>query len=520
MRISNLMIGARLGIAFGTLCVLITSVGVAGAVAMHTLKRDLDVITKVNNTKNELIVTLRQQVHITNRVSRTIIILDDIGAKNKEALKISAARASYDSAWKQLQSFEPTAEERRLRAAIELTGNAAMAINEKLLALGLSQRDADARGLLLTQVIPLNTAWLKALNDSADFQLRASLARVESAGTTFGRGLWWIGLIALGAVMFAAWAGWFISRTITLPIHYARECALRMAGGDLTRQVERRKGFDGKDETSELIAAMQTMHDSLCDMVASVHANASGVASAAEQIAMGNLDLSNRTEVQAANLEETAATMDQLTATVRGNSASTVQAATLASGAGSVAGKGGRVMHDVVQTMSGIDASSKKIAEIIGVIDSIAFQTNILALNAAVEAARAGEQGRGFAVVAAEVRSLAQRSAGAAREIKSLIHASVDQVGAGTALVRQAGTTMAEIVTAIDHVNLIMGEIQTSTREQTDGISQVGQAVGEMDRATQQNAALVEQSAAAAASLNRQAKAMMEVVGRFRLGTA
>ena len=177
-------------------------------------------------------------------------------------------------------------------------------------------------------------------------------------------------------------------------------------------------------------------------------------------------------------------------------------------------------MHDVVQTMSGIDASSKKIAEIIGVIDSIAFQTNILALNAAVEAARAGEQGRGFAVVAAEVRSLAQRSAGAAREIKSLIHASVDQVGAGTALVRQAGTTMAEIVTAIDHVNLIMGEIQTSTREQTDGISQVGQAVGEMDRATQQNAALVEQSAAAAASLNRQAKAMMEVVGRFRLGTA
>ena len=474
MRISNLMIGARLGIAFGTLCVLITSVGVAGAVAMHTLKRDLDVITKVNNTKNELIVTLRQQVHITNRVSRTIIILDDIGAKNKEALKISAARASYDSAWKQLQSFEPTAEERRLRAAIELTGNAAMAINEKLLALGLSQRDADARGLLLTQVIPLNTAWLKALNDSADFQLRASLARVETAGTTFGRGLWWIGLIALGAVMFAAWAGWFISRTITLPIHYARECALRMAGGDLTRRVERRKGFDGKDETSELIAAMQTMHDSLCDMVASVHANASGVASAAEQIAMGNLDLSNRTEVQAANLEETAATMDQLTATVRGNSASTVQAATLASGAGSVAGKGGRVMHDVVQTMSGIDASSKKIAEIIG----------------------------------------------AAREIKSLIHASVDQVGAGTALVRQAGTTMAEIVTAIDHVNLIMGEIQTSTREQTDGISQVGQAVGEMDRATQQNAALVEQSAAAAASLNRQAKAMMEVVGRFRLGTA
>jgi methyl-accepting chemotaxis protein len=520
MRISNLRIGARLGIAFAAMCVLIATVGVAGAASMRTLKSDIDAITKVNNTKTELVVMMIKQVHITNRVMRTVIILDDIEAQNKEVPKITQARATYDEAWTKLQTFEPTGEERTLRAAIESTGKAAAEVNDKLLALGLAQRDADAKDLLLAQVIPLNQAWLKALDDNAKLQTQASLARVAAAGTTFERGLWLIGLMALGAVVFAAWAGWFITGTITRPIYYARDCALRMAGGDLMQRVERRKGFDGKDEPSELIAAMQTMHDSLCDMVTSVHANASGVAIAAEQIAMGNLDLSNRTEVQAANLEETAATMDQLTATVRGNSESTVQAATLASGAGSVAGKGGRVMQDVVRTMSGIDASSKKIADIIGVIDSIAFQTNILALNAAVEAARAGEQGRGFAVVASEVRSLAQRSAGAAREIKSLIGASVEQVGAGAALVGQAGTTMAEIVGAIERVNQIMGEIQTATREQTDGISQVGQAVAEMDRATQQNAALVEQSAAAAESLNRQAKAMMEVVGRFRLKAA
>ena len=243
-------------------------------------------------------------------------------------------------------------------------------------------------------------------------------------------------------------------------------------------------------------------------------------ASAAEQISMGNADLSTRTEQQAASLEETAATMDQIHATVRGNSESTVQAAALASGAGSVADKGGSLMQNVVQTMSGIDASSKKIVDIIGVIDGIAFQTNILALNAAVEAARAGEQGRGFAVVAAEVRSLAQRSAAAAREIKSLIGASVEQVGEGAALVGQAGHTMAENVSAIGRVNRIMADIQTSTREQTEGISQVGQAVNELDRATQQNSALVEESAAAAESLNQQAKAMMVTVSRFRLRAA
>jgi len=229
------------------------------------------------------------------------------------------------------------------------------------------------------------------------------------------------------------------------------------------------------------------------------------------------LDLSSRTEQQAASLEETAATMDQLTSTVRNNADSTQQAVGLAIGATEVATRGGAVMEQVVQTMSGIDRSSKKIADIIGVIDSIAFQTNILALNAAVEAARAGEQGRGFAVVASEVRSLAQRSSEAAREIKALIGASVEQVSTGSVLVQRAGVTMSEIVESIGRVNQIMSEIRTATGEQANGIAQVGTAVNDMDRATQQNAALVEESAAAAESLNQQAQMLMNKVSRFRL---
>jgi methyl-accepting chemotaxis protein len=517
MRISNIRIGARLGMAFTAMVALIGIAAASGAVSMHQLQSDVKLITEVNNVKLQLSVDMQQQVHITNRVMRTIVLLEDPETQQRESLKITAARSTYDAAWQQLQTFPPSERGQALRAEIAAAATAATAVNDKLLMLAKSQRDADAVALLMAEGIPTNGRWLKALDANIAEQQRASAERVEHATATFERGLWTIGLVAIASAAFAAWAGWFISRSVTRPIHYARDCALRMAGGDLTQPVERRKGFDGTDEPSELIAAMQTMHDSLCDMVTSVHANASGVATAAEQIAMGNADLSNRTEQQAANLEETAATMDQLTATVRGNSESTVQAATLASGAGSVAGKGGSVMDDVVRTMSGIDASSKKIADIIGVIDGIAFQTNILALNAAVEAARAGEQGRGFAVVAAEVRSLAQRSAGAAREIKSLISASVEQVGEGATLVAQAGSTMAEIVGAVERVNQIMGEIQTSTREQTNGISQVGQAVNEMDRATQQNAALVEQSAAAAESLNQQAKAMMVTVSRFRL---
>jgi methyl-accepting chemotaxis protein-1 (serine sensor receptor) len=321
--------------------------------------------------------------------------------------------------------------------------------------------------------------------------------------------------IALG-LLLAGLFGWLITRSITEPLNRACEAAGRMAEGDLTVDLH----CSGKDETAQLLGALSGMRDSLARIVNGVRQNAEGVATASAQIAQGNNDLSGRTEEQASALEQTAASMEQLSSAVRQNADNARQANQLAVGASEVAVKGGEVVGRVVDTMKGINDSSRKIADIISVIDGIAFQTNILALNAAVEAARAGEQGRGFAVVASEVRNLAQRSAEAAKEIKSLITASVERVDQGTSLVDQAGVTMAEIVGSIRRVTDIMGEISAASVEQSSGVSQVGEAVGQMDQATQQNAALVEESAAAAESLKGQAQALVQAVAVFRLGAS
>ena len=306
----------------------------------------------------------------------------------------------------------------------------------------------------------------------------------------------------------------WLERRISQPVAHAVSVAERMAQGELQVSIEP----SGNDETRQLLNALERMQSSFAGIVRDVKANADKVASASTQIAHGNQDLSNRSGQQASALQQTAATMDQLGANVRNNADNAHQANQLAMGASSVARKGGEMMGQVVQTMSGINESSRKISDIISVIDGIAFQTNILALNAAVEAARAGEQGRGFAVVAGEVRSLAQCSADAAREIKALISASVQRVEQGSALVGQAGATMDEIVTAIRRVTDIVGEISTASVEQNSGVQEVGRAVSEMDKATQQNAALVEESAAAARSLQQQAQQLVQSVAAFRLG--
>ncbi|MEW6707320.1 MAG: methyl-accepting chemotaxis protein [Pseudomonadota bacterium] len=307
--------------------------------------------------------------------------------------------------------------------------------------------------------------------------------------------------------------GWWISRSLTGPLATGVQAAQRIAEGDLTVELN----VDGRDETAQLLGALANMKDNLVRIVSGVRGNADGVATASAQIAQGNNDLSSRTEEQASALEETAASMEELSSTVKQNADNAKQANQLALGASTVAIKGGEVVGQVVDTMKSINDSSKKIADIISVIDGIAFQTNILALNAAVEAARAGEQGRGFAVVAAEVRNLAQRSAEAAKEIKSLITTSVERVEQGTALVDQAGTTMTEIVGAIKRVTDIMGEISAASTEQSAGVAQVGEAVSQMDQATQQNAALVEESAAAAESLKGQAQQLVQAVAVFKL---
>jgi methyl-accepting chemotaxis protein len=516
MRIANFNIGTRLGGGFGAMVLLIGLVAAAGSGMAMMLKQGIDT-TATNTLRLHSLGDMAVQVGVEQRVLRTLILLDDPDARADEFPKIAAARQAYEIAHKTLESTPVTEKGRPLRQAITELGPKARAVNDRVLAYAKADQDDEAVAMLRSQVIPVNNEWLAALQTLTTLQTAMSATVEAKAADSYRTGLWLMAAVTVAAIAFAVWAGWFISRSVTRPLRYASECALRMAEGDLTARVERRAGFDGKDETSQLIAAMQTMHDSLSQMVASVHDNAASVAMASQQISTGNADLSNRTEQQAASLEETAATMDELTATVRNNGDSTVQAAALADGAGNVAGEGGAVMRRVVDTMAAIDQSSKKIADIIGTIDGIAFQTNILALNAAVEAARAGEQGRGFAVVASEVRSLAQRSAAAAREIKVLIGNSVEQVGTGSTLVAQAGHTMNQIVEQIGRVNQIMGEIRASTREQADGISQVGVAVSELDRATQQNAALVEESAAAAESLNQQAQTLMAVVGKFRL---
>jgi methyl-accepting chemotaxis protein len=319
------------------------------------------------------------------------------------------------------------------------------------------------------------------------------------------------GTLALALVIFAC--AWLVARRIKLALDQAIAASKRIASGDLTAQLS----VESRDETGELIASLKEMNEGLARIVGEVRTGADSIATATEEIAAGNADLSQRTEEQASALEETASSMEELTSTVKQNADNAQQANQLAINASRVAVKGGEVIGRVVVTMESITGSSKKIADIIGVIDGIAFQTNILALNAAVEAARAGEQGRGFAVVAAEVRSLAQRSAAAAKEIKALIEDSVGKVQDGSRLVEEAGRTTQEIVTSIKRVTDIMAEISAASLEQSSGIEQVNVAISQMDDVTQQNAALVEEAAAAAESLEDQARQMVGVVARFKL---
>jgi methyl-accepting chemotaxis protein len=518
MRLSSITIGKRLAMAFGAMGVLTGFIAGVGVVLLASIQGNFETIEQVDNRKIVLSAQLREHAGALLNNARLRTLTAGVQGLPTEADQRPVLEPAYAQAWQAIQAMPPEdPSEAQDRAAIEqdharfgqLLGRA-----EALLAGGGVEQ---ARDVVAREVRPAHAA--------LDAKIKAFAARhAQDKEDELGeaQAAYWVAvasLIGLASlcVVLAMLAGWVITRSIVRPIHYVRDCALRMASGDLSVPVERRQSFAGRDETSQMIAAMQTMHNSLCSMVSAVSSNASTVACAAEQISKGNNDLSQRTEEQALSLQMAASTMQGLTSTVLHHADGTVQAAELASGARGVAGQGGVLMQQVVHTMDGIDGSSKKIADIIGVIDSIAFQTNILALNAAVEAARAGAQGRGFAVVAAEVRALAQRSAAAAREIKALITSSVEQVGAGAELVRQAGVTMGDIVAAIDRVSAITQDMSANTREQRDSIALVGSTVGELDQNTQHNAALVEQSAAAASQLSQEAQTLLAQVSRFRL---
>ena len=381
----------------------------------------------------------------------------------------------------------------------------------------LAGRREEAALKVQDECLPLLTALIAATDAYAEFTSTQGLAVVEASAKSFAVQRAILLVISLVAVLSAIAAGVWLVRSFSAQLGAEpgeiNAAIGRVADGDLTQQFRLRQG-----DTQSVVAAMSRMQASLAKVVGTVRQSAEGVATASAEISQGNNDLSSRTEQQASALEQTSASMEQMGSIASQNADNARQANQLASSASEVAIQGGEVVNQVVQTMKDINDSSKKISDIIGVIDGIAFQTNILALNAAVEAARAGEQGRGFAVVASEVRSLAQRSAEAAKEIKGLIGASVERVDQGTALVDRAGSTMQEVVSSIRRVTDIVGEISSASQEQNAGVGQVAEAVSQMDQSTQENAALVEESAAAATNLRTQAEQLVQAVSVFRLG--
>ncbi|WP_296002002.1 methyl-accepting chemotaxis protein [Rugamonas sp.] len=384
--------------------------------------------------------------------------------------------------------------------------------NKYMATIAQDNRD-EAKALLLGDSAALVNQMSAQIDTLAKVNLDGAELSSHSAAAIYGNSRMWTVILLVAGIVVGLALAMAVARIISQPLRSAVSVAMQVANGDLTADIR----VDSKDETGQLMQALREMNGNLLRIVGQVRTSTDEIATACDEIATGNLDLSARTEQQASSLEETASSMEELTSTVKHNADNAHQANQLAATASDVAAKGGDVVSQVVTTMESIHDSSRKIADIIGVIDGIAFQTNILALNAAVEAARAGEQGRGFAVVASEVRNLAQRSASAAKEIKLLIDDSVGQVSIGNKLVGQAGSTMSEIVESVRRVSDIMAEISSATREQTQGIEQINNAVSQMDAVTQQNAALVEQAAAAAGSLQQQAAHLSEAVQVFKL---
>ena len=516
---SGMKVGTKLAVGFGI--VLLFGALQAGYAWMrlHGLSDDLDSLTNDRMVKMERIADVKDNANLVARSVRNLMLLTDDAQRVSELKRIDETNGKNSALLQALDADMTSREGKALIKDINDARAAYRAAMDQVVQLAKAHKDGDATKLLMTQVRDAQAAYFKALDAAFDHQKEAANELGEQAREGVSRASLLLALMAVAASVIGGLTGWFVTRSLSSqlggePLEVV-EISRAIAAGNLAVDIRTRAG-----DSRSVVSAIAAMRDNLSAIVGQVRASSDSIATGSAQIATGNADLSHRTEEQASSLQQTAASMEQLTSTVKSNADTAQQANRIATDAATAAAKGGEEVGRVVAAMEGIAASSRKIADIIGVIDGIAFQTNILALNAAVEAARAGEQGRGFAVVASEVRTLAQRSAQAAKEIKSLIGDSVERVEAGSRQVHDAGASMEEIVAQVGRVSRLIDEISNATVEQSSGITQVGSAVGQLDQVTQQNAALVEESAAAAESLRAQAAKLAEVVGQFKLKEA
>ena len=514
MSFANFKIGHRLASAFGIVVLLLITITGLSILRLTTLHQSADLIINDRYPKIAMANHVLNDINLIAIAMRNSIILDDAEKIKSELDTIPSARQNIDKNLDQLDKFLSTERGRAIFKEIKDARTKYRSGQNEFLRLMAEGKKQEAGALLVSTVMQAQTAYMNQVKNLINLVDELIAQEGPKATKEYRNGVSIMLALAGIASLLACGFAYGVTRSITQPLRKAVQIANTVASGDLGSQIE----ITSKDEAGQLMQALKDMNDSLVTIVGEVRCGTDTIATASGQITSGNLDLSSRTEQQASSLEETAASMDQLMSTVKQNADHARQANQLALSASDVAGKGGAVVAQVVDTMDSINQSSKKIVDIIGVIDGIAFQTNILALNAAVEAARAGEQGRGFAVVATEVRNLAQRSASAAKEIKTLIDDSVNKVKEGSKQVNEAGQTMERIVDSVKRVTDIMGEITTASQEQTAGIGQVNQAIRQLDEATQQNASLVEEAAAAAQTLQDQAMHLSQVVSVFKLG--
>jgi methyl-accepting chemotaxis protein len=515
-------VGMRLGLGFALVLVLLVVVTAVGILRMAQIQDRLDHVVDVNNVVTRLVVDMRNNVSERVTSLRTLTLMTNADDMEPELNKFKEQTAKYDAIESKLSAkfaAESTQQEKTLLAAVKDAAGVAMPAINKASELYLANKAEDATRVMIKEIRPAQKKWMESLDQLATLEDKLNMQARTDAESAFGNARNFMLVMLALAVAMGVVAAWVITRSLLKQLGgepgYTSRIAGSIAHGDLSIRIETQDNDRGS-----LLVEMKQMRDSLVGIVSQVRRGTETIGTASREIAAGNLDLSSRTELQASSLEKTASAMEELTSTVRQNAENAREANQLAASASDVARKGGEVVSQVVGTMGEINSSANKIADIIGVIDGIAFQTNILALNAAVEAARAGEQGRGFAVVASEVRNLAQRSAAAAKEIKTLIGDSVEKVERGSKLVGQAGVTMDEVVSSVKRVTDIMSDIAAASAEQSAGIEQVNLSIIEMDSMTQQNASLVEEAAAAAQSLQDQAGELARVVSIFKLDEA